>query len=162
MPAPFTCLSVLPCGCKGLLEAQPFDVLHVYNFLDLSPLLASSYQEVDLFSEIRSSDFNAAFGNTASVPSSTSAGPTNVSLNQYTMGDMLTPQAVGQHATVKQKEEPKPKSLTTDVDSSLAAAAANLSMFSPQQYKTNPWEGKPVCREGGRSSAVLVAWPVHS
>lgn len=69
------------------------------------------------------------------------------------MGDILMPQAVGQHATVKQEEKQKQQQqqtgLTADVDSSLAMAAANLSMFSAQDNSaSNPWAGKPVCWEG--------------
>jgi len=48
------------------------------------------------------------------------------------MGDILTPQAVGiqaEAAAQEKKIEQKPLALTTDVESSLARAAANLSEF---------------------------------
>ena len=121
-------------------------------------LAVSSYQEVDLFSEIRGPDFDSVFGNKsgAQLPNSSAGG---ISLNQYTMGDILTPQAVGPHA---QKEQQKTKSsgLTLDVDSSLAFAAANLSMLfkgphtlsnTAGDFSTNQWEGKPVCQYNGTS-----------
>jgi hypothetical protein len=135
-------------GKSSLVTPSPSTQPERKQFPSPSLFLASSYQEVDLFSEIRGPDFNAAFGNKA-PSSSAGSGGTNISLNQYTMGDILTPQAVGQHATVK--EDVMPKGLTTDVDSSLAMAAANLSMLSPQDNSSDPWAGKPVCRVEGAS-----------
>lgn len=100
-----------------------------------------------MFSEIRGPDFNTVFGATGGggggAPPVGGGAKTGVSLNQYTMGDILTPQAVGPHATVK--EEPLNVKLTTDVDSSLALAAANLSMFATDaRSPSDSWAGKPV------------------
>ena len=131
-------------------------------------LAISSYQEVDLFSEIRGPDFNTVFGSNQPATSGAAAATSGtagvgVSLNQYTMGDILTPQAVGPHAQ-QQPTSTAPKGLTSDVDSSLAAAAANLSMFATtttttttttatiggNQFATRTtsttqlWAGKPV------------------
>lgn len=110
----------------------------------------SSYQEVDLFSEIRGPDFNSVFGsNNPNVqqPSTSGGRTTGVSLNQYTMGGILTPQAVGTHAQQVQHQQPAKVGLTSDVDSSLALAAANLSMLptASKAFSSNSWAGKHVC-----------------
>ncbi len=87
---------------------------------------------MDLFSEIRGPDFNSVFGSGSTQKPSTTGGG-GVSLNHYTMGgDILTPQAVGPHATTEEQQprgSPQLVGLTSDVDSSLARAAANLSKF---------------------------------
>lgn len=164
---PFVCLTVLYfCVWNGICDTYALS-----NHFGVVYFLAiSSYQEVDLFSEIRSTDFNSVFGSsqapTASTSTPSSAAGVGVSLNQYTMGDILTPQAVGPHA-----QQPvtiasaAPKALTSDVDSSLAAAAANLSMFptstpsataasSSGFFATSTperlWAGKPVWKKKGK------------
>ena len=103
----------------------------------------SSYQEVDLFKELRGGpNFDSVFGQSSSpqnsfpAPASTAPPPSANSsggLLPAAMGDMLTPQAVGIQAEIaaqEKKMDQQPLGLTTDVESSLARAAANLSEFT--------------------------------
>ncbi len=98
----------------------------------------SSYQEVDIFKELHGgTNFDTVFGqNTAqnSFPASSAPLTNNSTLGGVpAMGDMLTPQAVDSHAAVAAQErklaQEEPLKLTTDVNSSLARAAANLCEF---------------------------------
>ena len=103
------------------------------------------YQEVDLFSEIRGPDFDSVFGQQqlpqmqpqSQVASSSFAGG-GAALVQSTpptstaafLGDVLQPMAVGPPApAMLLKEGPALSVLTSDVESSLARAAANLGQF---------------------------------
>jgi hypothetical protein len=90
----------------------------------------SGYQEVDLFSEIRGKpqpDFDSVFGS-SSVPSATSSLAVHSSPSRPVMGGvLLTPEAVGVHATMQLSPQHM-AGLTSDVDSSLVRAAENLSL----------------------------------
>lgn len=77
----------------------------------------SGYQEVSLFPQKSGPDFDTVFG---TQPISTTSGSSS---NGF--GDILQPISSGPLATAPQ---PQSKPLTTDVDSSLAHAAANLSL----------------------------------
>ena len=93
----------------------------------------TAYQEVDLFSEIRGSGSSGGGGGGAgfgAVMSTPSQPPTSQSSSQFMLGgDILQPQAAGPLASKELLEPAKPTpGLARDVDSSLAKAAANLSM----------------------------------
>ena len=77
----------------------------------------SGYQEVNLFPQKSGPDFDTVFG---AQPISTTGGS-----GSNGFGEILQPISSGPLATTFQ---PQSKPLTTDVDSSLAHAAANLSL----------------------------------
>ena len=89
---------------------------------------------MDLFSEIRGKpqpDFDSVFGS-GSSPSvmGVQSGPPGTTPLMGGGGGLLTPEAVGAHASVKQMPGGQVVSgLTTDVESSLVRAAENLSEF---------------------------------
>ena len=89
----------------------------------------SGYEEVDLFSEIRGKpqpDFDSVFGKSgAPFSSAVQSSPSNLAMG----GDLLTPEAVGEHAKLQQEPSQSLTGLTSDVESSLALAAENLSTF---------------------------------
>lgn len=107
-----------------------------------------AYQEVDLFTEIRGSgaNFDAVFGST--VEATHPAPQPATSMNQFGMGQILQPQAAGPLASQYPATSQTPR-LTKDVDSSLANAAANLSMskstssISSASSLTSPWQLSP-------------------
>lgn len=124
---------------------------------------SSGYQEVDLFSEIRGPDFDSVFGQQqlpqmqpqSQVASSSFAGG-GAALVQSTpptstaafLGDVLQPMAVGPPApAMLLKEGPALSVLTSDVESSLARAAANLDLGSTSNTglaKKTEHQWKPV------------------
>ena len=76
---------------------------------------------MDLFSEIRGKpqpDFDFVFG-------SSSGGFQGTPTKPLMGGDLLTPEAVGVHASMQQSPQTNP-GLTTDVNTSLVRAAENL------------------------------------
>ena len=77
---------------------------------------------MDLFTEIRGRqpDFDAVFGGGSS---------SSVRLHGSNLGDILQPTAVGAHASLSAGTHTRDTRLTTDVESSLAKAAENLSEF---------------------------------
>ncbi|XP_064404665.1 phosphatidylinositol-binding clathrin assembly protein-like isoform X2 [Halichondria panicea] len=91
-----------------------------------APAAPSAYQEVDLFTEIRGSEgrtsFDAVFSSNPLLPSQGS--------NEWD-GGILRPQAAGPLASQELLEPVKSTpGLGEDVESSLAMAAANLSMYT--------------------------------
>lgn len=88
----------------------------------------SGYQEVDLFTEIRGKpqpDFDSVFGGLGGAKSSMAtvqSSPSRPPVGGY----LLTPEAVGVHANMKQPMIQVPPGLTQDVDTSLVMAAENL------------------------------------
>ena len=89
------------------------------------------YQEVDLFSEIRGRpqpDFDSVFGGSGGPPASSMGVVQGTTSTQSVMGGgVLTPEAVGPHASLQQSAGAQgAPGLTTDVESSLVRAAENL------------------------------------
>lgn len=139
------------------------------TFTSTSSAWSSGYQEVDLFSEIRGKpqpDFDSVFG--ASSSSSTVKSAAHGTPSRPLMGgDLLTPEAVGPHATVKQTEGQGPGGsiLTRDVDSSLVRAAETLSldfgdktgMVKKTEHQWKP--SAPSVRTGGEHFMKMQIQP---
>lgn len=90
----------------------------------------AGYQEVDLFTEIRGKpqpDFDSVFGSSGPTPSSSSAAVhlQGTASKPLMGGDLLTPEAVGPHASMQHVPQAT-TGLTKDVNTSLVRAAENL------------------------------------
>jgi hypothetical protein len=136
----------------------------------------SGYQEVDLFSEIRGKpqpDFDSVFGGSG-VPSSSSSsssaaaalrGSPSRPLMGGGGGHLLTPEAVGAHASLQHTLSPQAAGLTKDVDSSLVQAAENLTLgFSDKtgMIKKTEHQWKPTApsvKTGGESFMKMQILP---
>ena len=99
---------------------------------------------MDLFTEIRGSgaNFDAVFGSTE-IATPPAAHPAT-SMNQFSMGEILQPQAAGPLAS-QYPSQISPK-LTKDVDSSLAnlsMSQSTSSISSASSLPPSPWQLTP-------------------
>ena len=108
--------------------------LYATMLVILNVYLHIAYQEVDLFTEIRGkSDNKTNFDVVFSSPSQP-----NQSGGDNWGGGILQPQAVGPLASQELLQPTKPTTgLAEDVESSLAVAAANLSMWPPNSANSH-------------------------
>jgi hypothetical protein len=130
---------------------------------------SSGYQEVDLFTEIRGKpqpDFDSVFGGgSSSSVMGVQSGPLGATPLMGGGGGLLTPEAVGAHASLKQTPGGQVVSgLTSDVESSLVRAAENLSLIGDKtgmvKKAEHQWKPPaPLVKTGGEKFMKLQIQP---
>ena len=123
----FVCTYKYTCTCTCIFVCTCMHAHTAHLMPPCSNVYVTGYQEVDLFTEIRGKpqpDFDSVFGSSGGPqgPTPPQGSPSKSLLG----GEILTPEAVGVHASMQHSQPAENTGLTTDVESSLARAAENL------------------------------------